>query len=121
MGERMSANAQTQACLHFAVHCMAKELNANEPKKGPFLTWEPNAADAFRELQHHTRKLFDALELAKGASLPDVQNREEVTEYCADIANIAMRIHHRFGLKLWCSACGKWSDHQSGTCPTITH
>lgn len=23
--------------------------------------------------------------------------------------------------KLWCAACGTWGDHQSGTCPTITH
>lgn len=23
--------------------------------------------------------------------------------------------------KLWCAACGKWGDHQSGTCPTIEH
>lgn len=21
--------------------------------------------------------------------------------------------------KLWCAACGKWSDHRSGACPTL--
>jgi hypothetical protein len=23
--------------------------------------------------------------------------------------------------RVWCAACGRWSDHASGTCPTITH
>ncbi len=30
-------------------------------------------------------------------------------------------LRNPFPAAQWCAACGKWTDHTSGTCPTIAH
>lgn len=66
---------------------MEAELRANA-EKGDWRTWNPTPLQALAEMQHHEAKLMKAL--AGG-------DCERVAEYCADIANIAMKIDERFG------------------------
>lgn len=70
-------------------HRMLNELMANHPKKGDFLKWFPDWDQAMSELTHHFGKLVSALYHG---------DAHQLTEYSADMANIAMAIHRNFGL-----------------------
>ncbi len=67
---------------------MRNELEANEPRKGPWGRWWPNRQALKSEMSHHVAKLFRALNEG------DV---DRVSEYSADIANIAMKADEVFG------------------------
>ena len=66
---------------------MQRELDENT-HKGCWYDWTPTAAQANAELEHHRYKLSCAL---------SVGTREQVTEFAADVANIAMKIAELFG------------------------
>ena len=66
---------------------MEAELKANACK-GDWKQWKPDVSQAKSELKHHILKLEDALE--KGES-------QMVSEYAADVANIAMKIAETHG------------------------
>lgn len=67
---------------------MEKELEANQ-HKGDWSLWQPTREEAVRELSHHQNKLVAAVQ-AGDADL--------VSEYTADVANLAMKISTEFGL-----------------------
>ena len=69
---------------------MFRELVANDPKKGDFLTWAPTKDQAVSELEHHFFKIVGALNRGK---------KTEVTEYSADMGNIAMAVARQLGVK----------------------
>lgn len=69
---------------------MYRELVANDPEKGDFLHWVPSPAQAVSELEHHFFKLVGGVNRGK---------KFEISEYAADLANIAMRIDQHFGAK----------------------
>ena len=70
------------------VQCMEKELQANRDQ-GDWNAWQPTPGQGVNEIEHHLEKLKGALASAKP---------EEVSEYAADIANIAMRISDTHGI-----------------------
>lgn len=61
---------------------MESELKANSDK-GDWSQWKPDPFDAMGELYHHIFKLEKALAQ---------DNKVEISEFSADIANIAMKI-----------------------------
>ncbi len=71
------------------VQRMESELQANA-HKGDWRAWKPTALQALSELQHHEAKLMQALA---------IDDCEHIREFCADIANIAMKIDEKFGSK----------------------
>lgn len=70
---------------------MDKELIANETK-GNWNEWKPSIPDALSELIHHVNKLEDILNLPWHVVFP-----KNISEYAADVANIAMKIEEMFG------------------------
>lgn len=70
------------------VQRMESELRANAAKKGDWHTWVPSPLTALAELQHHETKMIHAIEHG---------DAERVSEFAADIANIAMKIAEVFG------------------------
>lgn len=56
----------------------------------------------------------DAKASMKDCTSVQPHRRFRITKYTAAAGKVASS-------GLWCAACGKWTDHQSGTCPTITH
>lgn len=84
-----AAAVGVKQCLvqaHFVAR-MEAELQANT-SKGDWRQWKPTPLEVLSELQHHESKLMNAL--ASG-------DREQVSEFAADIANIAMKIDEQFG------------------------
>lgn len=71
------------------VERMESELQANA-HKGDWRAWKPTALQALSELQHHEAKLMQALA---------ADDCEHIREFCADIANITMKIDEQFGVK----------------------
>ncbi len=69
---------------------MFRELAANDPKKGDFLAWAPSAEQASSELEHHFWKLMGGIRRGK---------KLEVSEFAADMGNIAMAIDRQLGAK----------------------
>ena len=66
---------------------MEKELLANV-HKGDWQKWKPTPADAIVELEHHLKKI----KLAMNANNP-----AQVSEFTADLANIAMKVEEIYG------------------------
>lgn len=60
---------------------MDKELQRNS-SKGDWRAWKPDRMDCTDELHHHLRKLCRALRL---------NDKDRVSEFSADLANIAMK------------------------------
>ena len=69
---------------------MFRELKANDSEKGNFLDWKPTATGAKSELEHHFHKLVIALNNHK---------KHDITEFAADLANIALAIDLALGAK----------------------
>jgi len=69
---------------------MFRELVANDPKKGDFLTWAPPTHQAVSELEHHFLKLVGGMNRGK---------KFEISEYAADLGNIALAIDRHLGAK----------------------
>lgn len=67
---------------------MFRELKANDRKKGDFSEWLPDPPQAISELEHHFTKLICAINNGK---------KLEVSEYCADLANIAVAVDKSLG------------------------
>lgn len=66
---------------------MEEELIKNE-NKGSWLLWKPNNVDLKMEINHHVLKLFKAM---------DLQNKELIKEYSADVANLCEKAFITFG------------------------
>jgi hypothetical protein len=60
---------------------MDKELQSNA-SKGDWKAWKPDRMLCLRELTHHLNKLIRAVYL---------NDHERVAEFCADLANVAMK------------------------------
>lgn len=60
---------------------MNRELRVNA-SKGNWSTWKPDRMTCMDELHHHLRKLGRAIRL---------NDKDRVAEFCADLANIAMK------------------------------
>jgi hypothetical protein len=60
---------------------MDKELQGNA-SKGDWKAWNPDRMLCMDELHHHLRKLGRALRL---------NDKDRVAEFCADLANVAMK------------------------------
>jgi len=60
---------------------MDKELQSNA-SKGDWKAWNPDRMTCMDELHHHLRKLGRAIRL---------NDKERIAEFCADIANVAMK------------------------------
>ena len=84
-------NIQTKYVRQPFVGEMDKELIANE-SKGNWNEWKPSVESALSELDHHIAKLKEILNAPW-----HVTCRREVSEYSADVANIAMKIEEMFG------------------------
>jgi len=69
---------------------MYAELVANDAQKGDFLAWVPTPEGAAYELDHHVNKLKTAI---------NESQLDQVGEYTADLANIALGISRMFGAK----------------------
>lgn len=69
---------------------MFRELKANDATKGNFLNWKPKKGEAVPELEHHFVKLTAALGGKK---------KHQVSESCADMANVVMAIDASLGAK----------------------
>lgn len=67
---------------------MLRELRANDAEKGDFSTWKPQTAEANTELEHHALKLTAAINRKK---------KHEISESCADMANVVMAIDRNLG------------------------
>ena len=66
---------------------MRHELKENSDK-GNWDEWCPVKQECISELMHHSTKLFNAL---------IDENSYDITEYSADLANIAMKISNTHG------------------------
>lgn len=73
---------------------MRHELTANSGK-GDFASWEPKLVDLNSEIDHHLRKLRDAMKIAEESNLPN--SRADVTEYAADVGNYMVKAIQMFG------------------------
>lgn len=71
------------------INRMDAELIANE-RKGDWDKFSPKRYDCYAWIMEHINKLCDALH---------EQDRVKVSEFCADVANIAMKIDVTFGAK----------------------
>ena len=60
---------------------MDKEL-INNTRKGDWKAWQPDRLTCLDELHHHLRKIQRAMRL---------NDHDRVSEFCADLANIAMK------------------------------
>jgi len=67
---------------------MEGELQANHASKGDWTTWRPDADQLLSELDHHVIKLRTALACS---------DKPGISEYSADIANIAMKASEVLG------------------------
>jgi hypothetical protein len=61
---------------------MDKELQIYACRKGSWLAWKPDRATCMAELNYHLAKLGRAIQL---------NDKERVAEFCADLANVAMK------------------------------
>jgi hypothetical protein len=73
---------------------MLRELMAND-HKGDFLDWHPHWTSAMDEIRLHVKRLHEKLN--EGAGMFNDEDRERVTELCADIANFVMKLEHEDG------------------------
>lgn len=86
---RLAAFAASRRIRADFIAHMDSELAANEPRKGDFATFRlQGPEDAIRWLEEHTAKLKHALTTGEPI---------RVREYCADVANISMKIEECFG------------------------
>ena len=60
---------------------MQRELAANA-YKGVWTKWHPSAVEIMEEIEHHAKKLNDAIKAG---------NKQAVTEHAADLANICSK------------------------------
>ncbi len=67
---------------------MQKELDANAERKGTYEEWRPSPGQALYELDHHLRKLRNAM---------DRDTMRDIVEHAADVANICMKIAEMAG------------------------
>jgi hypothetical protein len=86
-GQRNKMKKYPQIRMEFVGH-MNHELEVNEPRKGKFSECRVGKPYVEPWLEEHTAKLYDALE--RGDAIG-------VREFCADIANIVMKIEECFG------------------------
>lgn len=83
----MAEGATRQELNPSFIERMAVELNENS-YKGDWREWRPTAEGARGELEHHVKKLLEAVER---------RDRAKVSEHSADVAVIAMMIEATHG------------------------
>ena len=70
---------------------MEVELIANTQRKGDFLAWKPERfEEVLQEVDYHLAKLDLAL---------SVGNKEQISEYAADVGNFMAKIEDLYGDK----------------------
>lgn len=70
---------------------MQRELDENS-HKGDWNEWKPSKAEVLQELYYHISKLGYAL------LSWNEENHKQISEYCADSANILMKIDELYKL-----------------------
>lgn len=71
---------------------MDLELCSNQARKGNWPDWHPNLNESESELKHCVVKLIDALQAIE-------HDPKQISEFCADVANIVMKIDEEHGKK----------------------
>lgn len=69
------------------VEQMESELQDNQ-RKGDWREWHPKENEVLNEIMHHFHKLNKALKN---------DNKEEIKEFSADIANLCEKVYTEFG------------------------
>ncbi len=94
---------------------MSAEIIANK-HQGEWETWQPNRTRIATELDYHMEKLMNAIISEKGTP-------EHVSEYAADVANLAMKEDELYGVKApgICQSCGGQRPSHSTDCTFIQH
>jgi len=95
---------------------MEHELISNQ-HKGDWSGWRPSAMQIVGELNHHLGKLALALDEAAqdGVHEYKARCRGSISEYAADLANLAMKADEMFGLAGWCDLLDDSPSRKGGT------